>query len=76
MTIFGKEGHTPLFLDQPPFSNIPLFLEIQDAPNFHRPIRKTKVMNKSRNQFVYNFYPQSIFILEEYLQKWRNANLI
>ena len=46
------------------------FLEIQDAPTFHRFIRKTKVLNNSCNQFVYNFYPQSILVLEECLQKW------
>ena len=59
----GKGGHTP-------FSKIPHFLEIQDAPTFHRSIGKTKVLNNSCNQFVYNFYPQSILILEECLQKW------
>ena len=37
---------------------------------------KTKVLNNSCNQFAYNFYPQSILILEECLQKWWNANLI
>ena len=66
--IVGKGG-------QPPFSNIPPpFLEIQDVPTFYRPIRKTKVLNDSFNWFIYNFYPQSILILEEYLQKWWNAN--
>ena len=59
-----------------PFSKIPLFLEIQDVPTFYRPIGKTKVLNDSFNQFVYKFYPQSILILEEYLLKWWNANLI
>ena len=62
--IVGKGGHTP-----PPFSKIPPFLEIQDVPTFHRSIRKTKVLNNSSNQFEYNFYSQSILILEECLQK-------
>ena len=69
ITGFGKEGHTT-----PPspatFSKIPTFLEIQDVPTFHRPNRKTKVLNDSFNRLVYKFYPQSIFILEEYLLKW------
>ena len=52
--IVGKGGHTIPFLDQQPpfFSKIPPFLEIQDAPNFHRSIRKTKVLNNSCKQFV------------------------
>ena len=49
---------------------IPLFLEIQDVPNFYKPIRKTKVLEDSFNQFIYNFYPKSTLILEQYLQKW------
>ena len=73
--IVGKGGHTPppsQFLDHPPppFSKIPPFLEIQDVPTFHMSIGKTKVLNNSCNQFVYNFYPQSILILEECLEKW------
>ena len=68
--IVGKGGHTP------PFSKISPFLKIQDVSNFHRSIGKTKVLNNSCNQFVYNFYPQSILILEECLQKWWDANLI
>ena len=52
------------------FSKIPTFLEIQDVPTFHRPNRKTKVLNDSFNRLVYKFYPQSIFILEECLLKW------
>ena len=70
--IVGKGGHTPSFLGQPPspFPEIPPFLEIQDVSTFYRPIRKTKVLNDSFNQFVYKFYPQSILILEEYLLKW------
>ena len=67
--IVGKGGHTPPFLDQPPFFKIRSFLEIQDAPTFHRSIGKTKVLNSSCNQFVYHFYPQSILVLEECLQK-------
>ena len=56
------------------FLRFPPFLEIQDALTFHRSIRKTKVLNNSCNQFVYHFYPQSILVLEECLQKWWNAN--
>ena len=67
ITIVGKGG-------QPLFSKIPPFLEIQVVPTFYRPIRKTKVLDDSINGFMYNFYPQSILILEEYLQKWWNAN--
>ena len=72
MNIVGKGAHTP-----PPFSrSTPLFLrsspflEIHDVPTFHRSLRKTKVLNNSCNQFVYHFYPQSILVLEECLQKW------
>ena len=65
MNIVGKGGHTPC-----PFSKIPPFLKIQDVPTFHRPLRKTKVLNNSCNQFVYHFYPQSILVLEESFQKW------
>ena len=43
--IVGKGGHTS------PFLRFPL-LEIQDVPNFHRSIEKTKVLNCSCNQFV------------------------
>ena len=74
--IVGGRGHTPLFLDQPPFSKISPFLEIQDVLTFHRSIRKTKALNNSCNQFVYHFYPQSILIFEECFKKWWNANLI
>lgn len=42
----------------PPFTSIHLFLEIQDVPIFYRPINLCII-----------FYPQSIVILEEYLQK-------
>ena len=45
------------------------FLKIQDPLTFYRSIEKTKVLNDSFNRFVYNFYPQRILILEEYLQK-------
>ena len=72
--VVGKGGlPTPAFIDQPPpppFSKIPPFLEIQDVPTFHRSIGKTKVLNNSCNRFVYSFFPQSILILEERLQKW------
>ena len=70
-SIVGKGGHTPPFLDQPPpFFKISPFLEIQDVPTFHRFIGKTKVVNNSCNRFAYNFYPQSILVLEECLKKW------
>ena len=66
LSIVGKRGHTP-----PPFLRFPPpFLEMQDVPTFHRSIGKAKVLNNSCNQFVYNFYPQSILILKECLQKW------
>ena len=72
--IVGKGGHTPpSFQDNAPlllFSKILLFLDIQDVPTFHRFIGKTKVLNNSCNQFVCSFYPQSILVLEERLQKW------
>ena len=68
--IVGMGGHTPPFLGQPPFFlRFPLFLEIQDVSTFYRSIGKTKVLNNSCNQFLYNFYPQSMLILEECLQK-------
>ena len=51
----------------PPFLEIQ---EIQDAPTFYGPIGKIKVLCESYYRVVYNFYPQSILILEEYLQKW------
>ena len=71
MNIFGKGGHTPLFLENGgPFSKIPPFLEIQDVPTVHWSLRKTKVLNNSCNQFVYHFYHKSILVLEECLQKW------
>ena len=55
----------------PPFlSKIPPFLEIQDVPTFFRLIGKIKVPKDSFNRLVDTFYPQSILILEEYLQKW------
>ena len=41
-----------------------------DVPTFYRFIGKTKVLNNACNQFASNFYPQSIIVLEEYLQKW------
>ena len=65
-------GPYPPFLYQPPppFLRFPPFREIQDVPTFHRSIWKTKVLNNSCNQFVYNLYPQSISILVECLQKW------
>ena len=72
--IVGKGVIPPFSRSAPPpppsFSKFPPFLEIQDVPTFHRPIGKTKVLNDSFNRFVYNFYPQSILILEEYLLKW------
>ena len=70
--IVGKGVHTPLFLDQlppPPFLRLPLSRNPR-CPTFYMPIRKTNVLKDSFNRFVYNFYPQSILILEEYLRKW------
>ena len=56
-TCLLRGGHSP------PFFKIPFLpSEFQDVPTFYRPIGKTKV-------FVFNFDPQSIVILEEYLQK-------
>ena len=63
--IVGKGGHTPH-----PFLRFPPFLEIQNVPTFHGSLRKTKVLNNSCNHIVYHFYPQSILVLEECLQKW------
>ena len=61
----GSYPPPPLpFLGQTPFSKISPFLEIQDIPTYYRPIRKTKVLNDAFNQFIYNFYPQNILILE------------
>ena len=54
----------------PPPPSFPEIQEIQDAPTFYGPIGKTKVLCESYYRVVYNFYPQSILILEEYLQKW------
>ena len=36
---------------------------------FYRPIRKTKVLNDSFNEFAYNFYLQSILIFERIFTK-------
>ena len=63
----GMGGHTPPFGSG---GHTPPFLEIQDVPTFHRFLRKTKVLNNSCNQIVYHFYPQSILVFEECLQKW------
>ena len=65
----------PLFSDSPISRNPRLGFSRQD-PRQDKPIEKTKVLHNSCNQFVYNFYPQSILILEECLQKRWNANLI
>ena len=46
--IVGKGGHTLPFLRFLPFRN-PKF------PNLYQAIGKTKVLNNSCNQFVYNF---------------------
>ena len=53
----------------PPFLRLPLSRNPR-CPTFYMPIRKTNVLKDSFNRFVYNFYPQSILILEEYLRKW------
>ena len=68
-SIFGK-GVIPHPLSRSTPPKILPFPEIQDVPIFHRPIRKTKVLNESFNQFLHKFYPQSILILEEYLLNW------
>ena len=68
-TIVGKEVHIiPLFLDQPPFSKIPPFLEIQDVPTFHRPIGKTKVLRESE-RFAYNFLSSKYLNFERIFTK-------
>ena len=61
----GKGVIPPFLGHPPPFSKIFPFLEIQDAPTFYKPMRKTNVVNDSFNQFVYKFHPKSILILEE-----------
>ena len=70
MFIVGNWGHTLPCSRSSPFPKILPFLETQDVLTFHRSIGKTKLLNNSCNQLVYNFYPQSILILEECLQKW------
>ena len=67
--IVGRGVIPPFSRSTPLFSKIPPFLETQDVSTFHRSIGKTKVLNNSCNQFLYNFYPQSMLILEECLQK-------
>ena len=74
--VVGKGDHTPFSRSTSPFLRLPPFLEIQDVPTFHRSLGKTKVLNNSCNQVVYHFYPQSILVLKERLQKWWSANLI
>ena len=53
----------------PLLSKIPPFLEIH-VPTFHRFFAKTKVLNNSCNQFVSNFCPHSVLVLEECSRKW------
>ena len=65
VTPFSRLPPTPS-----PFSKIPPFLEIQDVPTSHRSLGKAKVLNNSCYQIVYHFYPQSILVLEECLEKW------
>ena len=55
-----RPGLPPLFSRFPPF---------QDVPTFHRFIKKKK-LNNSCSQFVYNFYPPGVLVLEQCLQKW------
>ena len=56
-----------LFKTNPPFLRFPPFLKSKISLIF---------MKNPRNEFIYHFYPQSVLILEECLQKWGNANLI
>ena len=72
--IVGKGGHTchssrSTPPPSPPFSKVYPILGIQDVSTFHRSIGKTKVLINYCKQFAYHFYPQSILILEENLQK-------
>ena len=57
--IVGMASHNPLR------SSLPFlrFLLSRNPwwPHLHRFIEKTKVVNNSCNQFVYNFYPQRMF---------------
>ena len=53
---------------------IPPFLKIQDVPSFFRLIGKTKVLKDSFNHLVDHIYPQSILILEQYLQSGKMQN--
>ena len=76
--VFGTQAKLIRVVTPHPFSRSTPFLEIWDVPTVYRPIRKTKVLNESFKQLLYKFYPQSILILEEYLQSgemqiWYNA---
>ena len=51
----------------PPFLRFSPFWKSKMPPPFFNSIGKTKVL---KDQVVDNFDPQSILILEEYLQKW------
>ena len=69
VTIVDKGGSYSPFLDQTPlFKDPPLSRNPRYSHPLY-PIRKTKVLNGTYNQFVYHFYPQSILILEKNLQK-------
>ena len=63
--IVGKGDYTP----PPPFLRFPTSLEIHHVPTFHRFIGKTKVLDNSCNNFIYNFYPQSILVFDF----WKNV---
>ena len=58
----GGGGHTP----PPLFSDSPPLLDTQGVRTFHRFVGKIKVLNNSCNDFVYNYYPQSILF-------WKNV---
>ena len=53
-----------------------LYLLPKEKPTFHRFIGKIKVLNNSWNRFVYNFYPQSILVLEECLKSGEKPDIM
>ena len=75
IAVLGGLYSAPFSRSTSPFLRFPLSRNPR-CPIFYRPIGKTKVLNNCFNQFVYNFYPQRILILEEHLQKRSNTNQI